>query len=307
MKATDVFPLIGEAIRAAGPLYGPAYQGKIQEQGFEPGQWYLLVVGHDFEPEPVSAEIFALRSPYSDPGVFADNLAALAEQGYYEALGDGRYCIADRGHEAIDVVMTAFNDKVAEVKPLPEADMNRIISLMQRLVEGALAAPEPAEKPILTVNRASDPGPDGAPMMRILQYAADLGSFRDEIHMAAWQTLDVSGPAWEALTLVWRDEANSAATLAEQRQARRISEEGYAAALQSLVEKGWLAPAGDDGVFEITEAGRSVRQHAEDETDRMYYVAWQALNEAEIAELGDLLARMRDSAHEMAEAVAQEA
>ncbi len=171
------------------------------------------------------------------------------------------------------------------------------------MVEAALAAPEPASKRALIVNRRSDPGPQGAPLLRLVQYVADLNAWRDDAHLAAWRPQAVSGPAWEAFTLLWRGEAHTPAELANKLDFRGLAEDDYAAALDELIAPGWIAPQGSS--FELTAAGSALRQQVEDETDRLYDAPWAALSPAELAELGTLLAALIEAVRALAPAPEQ--
>ena len=307
MKPNDVFLLIGEAAQALGAHYGPAYQEKIKEAGLDPqtSDWYLLMVSLDFEPETTSAARFVERSPYTNRQRWEAGLAGLAERGFMQAVGGDEYRITDKGHQTSNTVLDAFYGVLAELDPLPADDLERTAALLWRLVDAALAAPEPAEKPILTYNRRSDPGPEGTVLLRILQYGADLGAFRDEIHLATWRQHSISGPAWEALTFVWRDAAHTPAELAEQLPYRGFTAEDYAATLDELASRGWVTKAGD-GTYQLTESGKAIRQQSEDRTDQLYYVAWETLSADEVEELGSGLIRLRDRLNAPREVVAEE-
>lgn len=296
-KAQDIFPLLGEVAQAGGAVYGSAYGDKIREKGFNPQDepdWYVLVVSLDFEPETTSLARFVARTPYANPASFAAAFTRLVERGLLEPAGADEYRISQAGHAIIDEIMNVFYGKLAEMEPLPAADMQRVIGLLGRMVDRALELPEPAVKDFLKYNRSSDLGPDGAPMQRVLQYLADLNSFRDDAHIAAWKPQGVSGPAWEALTLLWRDEAQDVAGILEQRPYRRFTADDYTTFIQELANKGWVAAINGSGKYRVTDSGSAMRQQAEDQTDRYYYAAWDALNEAELAELADLLPRLRD-------------
>ncbi len=250
-------------------------------------------MSHDFEPETTSAARFSRRIPYTNKKTFAEGLAKLAERGWLESVGDGEYRITAAGHAIVDAIEEVLATNLAQSETLPAADLQRIITLLGRLVEAALAAPEPPDKTTLIYNRHSDPGPEGPALLQILQYLADLNAFRDDAHLGAWRPTAVSGPAWEAFTFVWRDDAHTAAELAEKLPARRFTEADYAAALNELVAKGWVEERA--GRFEMTAAGRSLREAVEAETDRTYYAAWSCLSDAEVAELGDHLVALRDA------------
>jgi hypothetical protein len=68
----------------------------------------------------------------------------------------------------------------------------------------------------------------------------------------------------------------------------------YAAALQDLVRRGWLAEGGVAGSYSVTETGRAVRNQVEARTDRYFYAPWSCLEEREIGALHAALIRLRD-------------
>ena len=52
--------------------------------------------------------------------------------------------------------------------------------------------------------------------------------------------------------------------------------------------------------YEVTEAGRRLRQEAEDATDRYFFEPWICLTEPEVANLVGLVTRLRDHLQQMA-------
>jgi DNA-binding PadR family transcriptional regulator len=296
MKPTDVQALLGEMRQALRPHYGPALEEKFAEAGLEGPQWFLLAVSNDFEPETTAAARFSARGPYASSRVFEKGLAQLAEKGLLEAAGPDEYRITGAGHAALKDVMDMFSARLDKLEPVPGADLERLAALLFRLVNASLAAPEPPDKSSLTYNRHSDPGPDGTVLLRIVQYMADLNSFRDDSHLAAWRPHGVGGPAWEAFTFLWRDEAHSAKELVEKLPNREISADDYTDALQELVERGWAEVVDETkGTYQLTGQGKALRQEAEEATDRYYYAPWDCFSQDETEELGSLLTRLRDS------------
>jgi hypothetical protein len=130
-------------------------------------------------------------------------------------------------------------------------------------------------------------------MVQARRKLLDVLSFRDDAHVAAWRPYGADGQVWEAFTYVWRGDASTAAELAEKLPYRHYDEDAYAAALQELVARGWIAQEGEG--FIATEEGKRLRQEAEDATDRYFDAAWAGLGEAEIKELKGLLERMAEA------------
>ena len=154
--------------------------------------------------------------------------------------------------------------------------------------------PDTNELEALLASRRSEPGPQAALGARIDQYLTDLLRFRDDAHQAAWQPLGVGGLAWELLTLIWRGEANTREALQQQLERRGHATADYDQALSDLAGRGWLAE--QDEQFRVTDAGRAVREQAEEQTDRLFYGPWNRLSAAEIDQLRELLTRLRDTA-----------
>jgi len=289
MNATEIQPLFAEVQRVIGPRAGVSFQDLLNEAGLEGMDWGVLSISLDFEPETTSVKRFTSRTPYANPENYDKAFHRLAEKGLLEPAGPGEYRISKAGHAVLDHILNTYFGALGRAAFPPEAVQT--VPLLERLVNACLNAPEP-DKPILTYNRHSDPGPDGAAAFRLMQFFADLGAFRDDCHLAAWRPYGVSGPAWEAFTFLWRGEAHTADKLAEKLSNRGLSTEHYTQALRELEQKGWITAAGD-GTYQLTEQGAALRQKVEDETDRLYYAPWAALSDRELEKLGHLLTRLK--------------
>ncbi len=299
MGPSDIRGLFEEVRRGIIAPLRPAMETQAADDGLEDRDSYLLAVSLDFEPETTSVAKLAVRNPYVARHSLEAGLAKLAEQRLLEPAGADEYRITSAGHAAMRRSNEVFS-LLDALEPLPRADVERSASLLLRLVEACLAAPEPLEKPCIAYNRHSDPGAQAAPLFRILQYVSDLNAFRDDAHLSAWRSLGVSGPAWEAFTFLWHGEAHTADELAAKLPNRQHTSADYASALRALAQRGWIEPsAGAGGSFQLTGRGKALREKVEDATDRVYYAPWSCFNDAERDELGDLLVRLREALNEM--------
>lgn len=298
MQPSELYPLLGETIQAMTFSF-TSYQAAVRDAGLEPGEWGTLAVMHDYAPEPGTAARFALRNPYANPRIFAERLAALAEKGFAESVGEGAYALTSAGNALVARLVDILNETLGALEPAPADDLARGVALVSKLIDAIAAVEEPDNLHFRT-NRHSDAGPDMPPLMRLLQFRSDIGAFRDDAHLAAWRPLGVSGPVWEAFTYLWQDTAHTAAELAEQLTNREWDVAAYAAALDELVARDWVAADGDQ--YTLTEAGRTQRQAVEDLTDRYFYAPWDTFTPAERVELGTLLTQMKDGLHALAPA-----
>jgi DNA-binding MarR family transcriptional regulator len=70
--------------------------------------------------------------------------------------------------------------------------------------------------------------------------------------------------------------------------------EDYDVAIQAAIEIGWVEAAEIPGTFRPTQKGRDLREQVEQLTDEYFFRPWSVLKDEELAELSDLLTRLRD-------------
>ncbi len=291
----DLWPLIWETLQALTAHYGPAIDHEAEQAGIPYGEWYgWLMAAKIFEPDPVSAARLHVRAAYTNPALLDKRLQTGVKLGLLEAGRPGEYWLTTAGHATVRRLIAAAYGAMAHLQPLGDADMQRLLSLLRRLVEASLAAPEPPGKWCLRIARHYDPEGRAGMMPQLDQYLSDLVAYRDDAHLAAWHPFGVSGQAWEALTHLWNGDLTLLDDLcAKHCGPRGYSRESYAQALAGLIERGWVVE--HDHAFRLSEEGKAVRDQAEEATDRYFFGPWACLSEAEIADLRALLTRARDA------------
>jgi hypothetical protein len=293
MISSDLWPLTWEALQALTRHYGPAIDRAAEQVGIPYGEWYgWLMAAKIFEPDPVSAARLHVRAAYTDPALQEERLGKGVRLGLLSHAGGGDYYLTNLGHAAVRQLIAAAYAAMTPLQPLPPAGLERLLALLRRLVEASLAAPEPPGKWCLRVARHYDPDGRAGPMPQVDQYLSDLAAYRDDAHLAAWQPLGVSGQAWETLTHLWVGDVTTLDEVCARLSPRRgYSRDDYADALAELVARGWIAE--QVGVYRLTDAGKTVRDQAEETTNRYFFAPWAALTEAEVGELRSLLTQLR--------------
>jgi DNA-binding MarR family transcriptional regulator len=296
MDRKQLFSLVDEVMRAFAPFYQEAMQRAIQEWG-APDNWFVLSLARGSDPAPLSVERLQALSPYTARTRLIEGLEKLAQLELLERLGVEAYRLTDMGREAVKDIYEAAHQELGEIQPLPAEDMAGLNSLLQRLVAATLEAPEPEEKWAITYSRWTDPG-EGAPgSIRTDQFLTDMLRYRDDAHTAAWKQYNISGTAWEALTFIWRGDANTAEELVEKLPFRSHTVADYEKALHDLVARGWAVAKA--GAYQLTPTGRQIREDAEEATDRFYFAPWAKLSDDEVSGLYELLTRLKDNLREM--------
>ncbi len=264
------------------------------ECGFKSPEWQgWLLLALTFEPDPISAETLRIRSPYTSPRLYAERLENAANGGFLVAVAEDKYRLTELGRRAARHIIDAAYAEMATLHPLPSQDLERLADLLRRLVFACLSAPEPPGKWCIAHSRRTEPEFFTSIVARIDQYLSDLASYRDDAHLAAWQTHDVCAHAWEALTYLWRGEAATLDELCAKLGRRGRSPHEYRQALQELVNRGWIEE--ETSGYRLTPQGLEVRQSAEELTDRYFYAPWGCLDQEETEELRSLLSRLRDA------------
>jgi hypothetical protein len=297
MSASEWFTNVAsQIVQGLNAAHREAFDAVVQEVGMEDVDAGFVQVAHAYKPVSLTPKDFVVRSPYANPKAYKTNMAASAERGWLKVVDKGQYTVSNKGAEVVGRLLGTLNEGLAGIEALPEADLERVHDLLQKVVDKTYELPEPAEKRGLEWGKRFQKAfvVEGAPtLVRVRRRILDLLAFRDDGHVAAWKALEKDGQIWEALTYVWRGEAGDAAELVEKLPYRNYDEESYAAALGELIERGWIAQ--ENGKHVITDKGKELRQGAEDATNRYFDAPWSVLSEAETKELQGLLGRLAEA------------
>ena len=287
LTATD------RALQALAGRYFPSLQAAVEGSPFEWSDLNAGQMAQAAEPEPLGVAQLLARTPYMSAAAARRQLDAAAERGLLESAPDG-FRVSPSGRAFLASITQIPTAALAELEgQLPGVE--RLAELLGGQVAAICAAPGIA-CPALTGSRRFDPGPDASALQRLRRALIDLNSWRDDAHVAAWRAHETEGHAWEAFSHVWAentwgDPIRSAAEAAEKLGSfRGYAAADYAAALDRLVARGWLESRGPDE-YQLTEAGRHLRQQAETATDQLYF-APMTLSPAESSELLDHLSQL---------------
>ncbi len=138
----DVAPQVLQGVDAT---YREAFNAMIEAAGNMEGPDVTFVqVAYAHKPDPITPQDFIVRAPYANPANFKVNMAASAERGWLQAVGEGQYTVSDKGAEAVERLLEALNAGAASIESLPDAKLERIHDLLQKVVKKAHKLPEPA-------------------------------------------------------------------------------------------------------------------------------------------------------------------
>jgi DNA-binding MarR family transcriptional regulator len=299
-KRKNAWSSASQIIPALVPFYREGTVRLAQESS-APNNWFRLNDIRSCEPRALTREDIGQRHPYGRLERQLELYDGLVEAGFArrsagKRLDGDHYRLTGRGRELIEGFFQIAQTGIARAEALPVGEMAQLSDLLGRLVQASLESPATASKSVLKSSRWTDPGPGAEAIVLLDQYTTDLQRYREDAHIGAWRSFGVSGHEWEAFSLIAGDEAGTSAEILERRPNRGYSEEDYAAALEGMAGRGWLAPddAGLQGRYLLTAEGRRIHEEAEAETDRIFFESWSALGEEELGRLGDLVRRANE-------------
>ncbi len=306
--AVEVRDLLGEVSQniftltraAADPVIGSidsARQGVV----------FMLMNAQGREPDAITAADINRRYPYSARSVYERQLAAAAQLGYLTSTDDGAYRLTEAGHAALAQLTAAFYQRLGELEPMLGSaisidDLAYTARDVMRLAEACRTASIETWGTRITHGLA--PKKPVAALAHIDQAIDDLTAFRDDAHLAAWQPYNISAARLGVIYLLVARRSEERGRICRKSKPTRTlvgSLSGRDGRAESI-GVGYVPPPATTQTV-VTEIGREIRQAAEDETDRLYYAPWTALNQTQLAELRDRLTRLKAGLAELAEPV----
>jgi Mn-dependent DtxR family transcriptional regulator len=291
MDYHELWTLMHEAWAALRIRYQPIVQQFIHETGIESRAWGLLLAALTIEPEGITPAHLMVRGPYTAADEYLRRLKSLAEKGYLQEVEDGGFVLTSRGRDEARRLITDVRQAMASVDPLPPRDLQRLVELLDRLVQNCLNTPPPPDTWSIRLSYKLMP-PLSPPLPFIEQAFSCLEAYRDDSHLAAWRGSSLTATSLEALTLIWRGEANSLSSLIEKLEWRGHSPDIYRDAIHHLKSRGLIN--GPMEALQLTLEGKKLRDEIEEKTDRYFYAPWVCLNAAEANEMKELLVHLRD-------------
>ena len=290
MQPKEIWDVAVELRRAFNNYYGPAMDEIAMGAGLEGPERYLLLPALTFEPEPVSTKRLRIRNPYTAPQLYDKLLEILQNQHFLSQVKDG-FLLTDKGRSILLKMINNAYHQLEKLSPLLAKEMQELADLLHRLVDACLNAQEPPGKWSISLSRKIDSGEDAHAAIRIDQYLSDLAAYRDDAHLASWQTHGVPAHAWESFTFYWRGVVSSIDELASQLERRSHDRNDYSTATQLLIDIGWLKEI--DQKIIVTDAGNQIRQEAEELTDFYFFSPWLCFSDKVQEHLFDLLHQFR--------------
>lgn len=287
---TNFWPLIHSIIQELWSITEPHIEDAAVRNDIPIELYLYSELGLDI----FSLANFQKRDPFTNPEQFEKVFVRLNVKGWIEPMSDGSFQVTEKAREAVRHVLQAGDAQLMDFRSISEADLRRLVILLKQIVAESKVMPEPPEKwAILKRFHVAD---EHDPMMvKIREYLMDLFAYRDDSHLSASRPhFNQAGIVWLVLGALWNQDAVTAKQMAEKMTFRGYEVSDYEVALQAAVEIGWAEVDNRPDTFRLSQAGKELREQAEQLTNGYFYTPWSVLMQGEIDELSDLLTKLRD-------------
>lgn len=288
-----------DVVRAIAPSYETAMRAVIKHTGIN-NNWFTLHLVRGAEPIPFTLTHYHRLYPYASKDYLQSKLDQLTSENFLAKDPLCNYHLTKTGRKAIERTYQMAHREMGKVCALGFQKMQAIADMLQRVIITTLQTPYPFETHALKISRWTDVGEYAPTTTRIDQYLTDLKHFREDAHIASWQHHKISGEVWEALTLIWANEAHTAQKLNEKLAHRGHTQQTYTRALHTLVQRGWVEECEQFGHYCLTDLGRIIREESECLTDEYFFASWGCLSPNEQQELHLLLLELYHSLQQAA-------
>jgi hypothetical protein len=266
----------------------------VEELSLPPDYFTWVAAINMFGTNSFTIAEFMRIFPYGLVRVNEESFASAMQHGYLVADGQGGYRATESGEVLGVRTFGDANKAIAPLQPMPAESLQRLIDLLTRISDAAMATPEPPLHFILSRKRELYRRMGMIESLAgFVAHCLELEGHRDDSYITTWQVYKAEGHAWEVLDLLSQNESLTFDDLHDKLSRRGVTREIHAEDLRELVRRGWVDD--DLGKIQITAAGKQVRAEVETETERLFFQPWSCLNESELDELASLASQLRDS------------
>jgi hypothetical protein len=287
---TKFWPLIYSMIRKLWSITEPHIEDAAVRENIPIELYYYSELGLGY----FSIEDFQKRDPFSNPEQFERLFARLNIRGWIVPLQDRSYHVTDQARAGARRIIQAGDAQLSEYELMSDVHLERLATLLKRVVAENNNAPEPPAKWAI-VKRFRVADEDSPLLVQVREYLMDLFAYRDDSHLAAARPhFNRAGIVWSVLGSLWTGDAVTAEQMAERLAFRGYEVDDYEVAIKAAVGVGWAEEAGVGGTFRPTERGKELREQAEQLTEEYFYRPWSAFTQEELDELYGLLTKLND-------------
>ncbi len=279
---TELWGQMQQVVNAIVANLSPAVMKKLESSSIELKNLFALGVAYYVYPESIVIKHLRQRNPYSHEQTQIDAIQRLRDAGYL----DENDVITQFAYDEYQSLIDAQNTQAESLNLMDEEALLELAGYLKRAHDAALKLDAPAFHLV-----AGRPLPENA-VHRIYYLIYRFMALRDDVHIQAWQGLNIDGHSHEAASLVWDGTANNAEKFMEVRANRGYELSDWQNTLDSLVDKDWLVKDGDN--YAASEHYNAIREDIETKTNELFYQIFISFDNNEQGKLLTLLQEVQD-------------
>lgn len=288
MDNQSLWKLIRDSWIKIQASFNPAIKPLVAKSGLNLREWMHLAA-LTFEPEDTTTSHLMVRGPYTSSDQYLTRLEHTAEKGFLVKVSKGSFRLSPEGREAALEFIKVAREAMVSAELLPAQESLTMAEMLERLVNNCLDTLPPPDTWSITLSHKLMPAID-PPMPFIEQAISCLSAYRDDAHLASWQSSGLSATALESMTLIWLGQVSTLDELTEKLSFRGHPEKIYIDALSELRARSYLS--GYRTVLRLTDEGKMFRDGVEAKTEQYFFTPWTCLIEAEKSKMAEILNQM---------------
>ncbi|MBI3168966.1 MAG: hypothetical protein HYZ22_10835 [Chloroflexi bacterium] len=293
MNLNTIWSALEESSDNLGDYAYHAMDKAAEELSLPPNYFMWVAAINMFGSKSFTIAEFMRIFPYGLARVNEESFASAIQHGYLVVDGKGGYRATESGEVLGERTFGDANKAIAPLQPMPAESMQRLIDLLVRISDAAFVKPEPPLHFILSRKRELYWRMGMIESLAgFVAHCLELEGHRDDAYITTWEAHKVDGHAWDVLDLLSRGETLMFDELHEKTSRRGVTREVHVEDVQELARRGRVEEG--SGVYQITSAGKQVREEVEAETERLFFAPWSCLSESELEELASLASQLRD-------------
>jgi len=266
--------------------YEPAIEPLVAESKLNIRSWMVLLAALTFEPEDTTPSHLLVRGPYTSSERYLMLLENAAEQEYLIRNSSGRFQLSPTGRAATQEFIRLAREAMVLADPLDVGESQDLAEMLDRLVNKCFETPSPPNTWSISLSKKLMPPID--PQMPFIEQAIScLAAYRDDAHLASWQSSALSAISMETMTVIWRGQASTLEELTDKLSNRGHPKKVYVDALTQLRTREYVS--GSRSVLRLTEYGKLFRDRVEAKTDQYFYTPWSCLSDDQKYKLAVIL------------------
>ena len=248
---------------------------------------HLAEIAIGMEPEPFGLAHVYQCIPYANPELFRQDFEGAVRNGWLAISAEGTYRATEKSRQFHNQLNRELRQIYRDLRPLPMMQLERLDALLAEMIAAMRDTAAFAHKPAFEMDLRLAPVSPST-LQKICCKLSHLLAFRDDAYLNAWMEKEINSYVWEAFSYIYKGQAHTAASLAQQLESQRqYDERSYAAALAELESRGWIVE--NSGKYEPTVAGLQVLSEVARMMTLNFFEPWADLEEEKISQLKMLL------------------